>query len=352
MEPVLAVLDAELQLAAGDVDASIRTSSRLAGEPGSWVERDAKALLALALAISGQVGDATRLTAELGASEAIRAGRGRDRGDASTVATAVCDIQAGRPVIRADLAAVATTTTSWTVRLCARAMLSVTRSIEAVHGFDPALARSPLAGRLFVAAGVLDVVDATGSRVLVGGDEEAALRRAREGLASGAPHGAAAAATLALAQPDAHPRTATEAAVLLAVASGLTDDETAANAALTRAFVIAEGTRAWAPFTTHSTDIVDRVDAHARRPGPHQSAAIEVLDLIRPRQAMVFVETLTTREATVLRLLPTLMSNIEIAAAMHLSVNTVKSHLKALYRKLAVDRRREAVMRARELGLL
>ena len=37
---------------------------------------------------------------------------------------------------------------------------------------------------------------------------------------------------------------------------------------------------------------------------------------------------------------------------MHLSVNTVKTHLKALYRKLAVERRRDAVVRAKELELL
>jgi LuxR family transcriptional regulator, maltose regulon positive regulatory protein len=34
------------------------------------------------------------------------------------------------------------------------------------------------------------------------------------------------------------------------------------------------------------------------------------------------------------------------------SVNTVKTHLKAIYRKLDVPGRREAVVRARELGLM
>ena len=64
------------------------------------------------------------------------------------------------------------------------------------------------------------------------------------------------------------------------------------------------------------------------------------------------VERLTEQELIVLRMLPTMMSNAEIARAMDRSVNTVKSHLKSLYRKLEVDRRRDAVERARELELL
>ena len=56
--------------------------------------------------------------------------------------------------------------------------------------------------------------------------------------------------------------------------------------------------------------------------------------------------------AAVLRFLPTMMSNQEIAAELFVSVNTVKSHLKAIYRKLDVADRREAVRRARRLELL
>ncbi len=65
-----------------------------------------------------------------------------------------------------------------------------------------------------------------------------------------------------------------------------------------------------------------------------------------------FVERLTERELTVLRYLPTMMSNSEIAAEMYFSVNTVKTHLKSIYRKLEVTRRRQAVERARALSLI
>ena len=45
-----------------------------------------------------------------------------------------------------------------------------------------------------------------------------------------------------------------------------------------------------------------------------------------------------------LQLLPSMMSNEQIAGELFVSVNTVKVHLKSLYRKLGVSSRREAVM--------
>ena len=64
------------------------------------------------------------------------------------------------------------------------------------------------------------------------------------------------------------------------------------------------------------------------------------------------LEALTGRELAMLAELPTMKSNAEIAEEYFVSVNTVKAHLKSLYRKLDVDSRRAAVHRARELGLL
>jgi LuxR family transcriptional regulator, maltose regulon positive regulatory protein len=54
----------------------------------------------------------------------------------------------------------------------------------------------------------------------------------------------------------------------------------------------------------------------------------------------------------VLRFLPTMMSNQEIAGELVVSINTVKTHLKAIYRKLQAPGRRDAVRRAREIGLI
>lgn len=63
-------------------------------------------------------------------------------------------------------------------------------------------------------------------------------------------------------------------------------------------------------------------------------------------------EPLSERELAVLRFLPTMLSNAEIAAELYVSVNTVKTHVKHVYRKLDAHDRRTAVQRARELCLL
>ena len=63
-------------------------------------------------------------------------------------------------------------------------------------------------------------------------------------------------------------------------------------------------------------------------------------------------EPLTRSETRVLRYLPTNMGAPEIAAELFLSANTVKTHLRHLYRKLGAHSRREAVQRARAIGLL
>ena len=68
--------------------------------------------------------------------------------------------------------------------------------------------------------------------------------------------------------------------------------------------------------------------------------------------APLIVEQLSQREREVIRYMSEMMSTAEIAAEMYISVNTVKTHLKSIYRKLAAAHRREAVRRARQLHLV
>ena len=86
----------------------------------------------------------------------------------------------------------------------------------------------------------------------------------------------------------------------------------------------------------------------------------DILDLVASPPAgrtrvtahTALVEALSERELSVLRYLPSRLSNREIGDELFVSLNTVKSHLKTIYRKLDVERRDDAVRRARQLGLL
>jgi LuxR family transcriptional regulator, maltose regulon positive regulatory protein len=71
----------------------------------------------------------------------------------------------------------------------------------------------------------------------------------------------------------------------------------------------------------------------------------------KPRSAPLG-ESLTDRELSVLRLLPTSLTQRQIGEELFLSINTVKTHVKSIFRKLEVESRAEAVARARRLGLL
>jgi LuxR family maltose regulon positive regulatory protein len=63
-------------------------------------------------------------------------------------------------------------------------------------------------------------------------------------------------------------------------------------------------------------------------------------------------ENLSERELAVLRLLPTQLSQREIGASLYVSVNTVKTHMKSIFRKLGVSSREDAVAEGRSLGLI
>ena len=68
--------------------------------------------------------------------------------------------------------------------------------------------------------------------------------------------------------------------------------------------------------------------------------------------ALVGPSSLTTAELRVLALMPTHLSFREMGGRLHVSANTVKTHAHAVYRKLDVCSRSEAVIRACETGLL
>jgi LuxR family maltose regulon positive regulatory protein len=95
----------------------------------------------------------------------------------------------------------------------------------------------------------------------------------------------------------------------------------------------------------------------SRTTGDHAPFLADVLQLIGGvRQAraapVVGTSALSDREAEVLSYLPTMLTAAEIGQELGVSVNTIKAHMRAIYRKLGTPRRRQAVAKARELGLI
>jgi DNA-binding NarL/FixJ family response regulator len=83
--------------------------------------------------------------------------------------------------------------------------------------------------------------------------------------------------------------------------------------------------------------------------------ARRVLTTVRQRRATTpasSVDTLTNREAEVLRLVASGANNIEIAESLHLSERTVKGHISAIFLKLGVRDRAGAIVRAYDAGIV
>jgi ATP/maltotriose-dependent transcriptional regulator MalT len=108
-----------------------------------------------------------------------------------------------------------------------------------------------------------------------------------------------------------------------------------------------------------------RQEAARARPQPYAAKAADALDRYRQYRSRAAGAAgvvgsgrgseptpLTTREADVLRELALGGEYADVAQALFVSENTVKTHIGRLYRKLGADRRADALRTARERGLL
>jgi LuxR family maltose regulon positive regulatory protein len=132
-------------------------------------------------------------------------------------------------------------------------------------------------------------------------------------------------------------------------------DQRGADDALDRAFAIAARHGYRRLFVDCGLPVRPLLRHYVASSHPFRLLASQQLERLQSDETSdqrAIVETLTERELTVLRYLPTMLSNREIAAEMYFSVNTVKTHLKSIYRKLDVTRRRDAVQRARTLSII
>lgn len=133
-----------------------------------------------------------------------------------------------------------------------------------------------------------------------------------------------------------------EALVVAALAQEALRQDGAALVALTRALRAAEADGWVRPFLRDGdrlTPLLERYRTVVMAPSPLVDRLLAPGSPLTGRNV-----SLTDRELAVLQLLPSMMSNEQIAGELFVSVNTVKVHLKSLYRKLGVTSRREAVL--------
>jgi len=148
-----------------------------------------------------------------------------------------------------------------------------------------------------------------------------------------------------------------QALLVEAIARDALGDVGRAERALERALDLAEPEGLVLPFLLYPAPVL--LERHRRLGTSHVALISEILDLLSgktpalPTAATELLrEPLTQSETRVLRYLPTNLSAPEIAGELHLSLNTIRTHMRHLYAKLGVHTRAEAVERARGFGLL
>jgi LuxR family maltose regulon positive regulatory protein len=189
---------------------------------------------------------------------------------------------------------------------------------------------------------------------------DSAIGIARLELALGEPEAAlrAIARFLADDRETLWPISRTEAWTIGAIARDAIHDEPGALRAIERALDLAEPRGYAGAIARYGPPVRSLLRRRIAKGTSHRAFAGDLLYSLEEQQSAgrpsgePLLEPLSEREVTVLRFLPTLMSNAEIASEMFVSVNTVKTHLKHIYRKLDVSERRGAVRRGRELHLL
>ncbi|GLZ40580.1 helix-turn-helix transcriptional regulator [Actinokineospora sp. NBRC 105648] len=127
-------------------------------------------------------------------------------------------------------------------------------------------------------------------------------------------------------------------------------DRKRAHEAVGRALRAAEPINAIRPFLTARRSVRDLLAEGAGRFGrldPFAEATLAALPVTAATS-----DPLTGRERELLLELPSMRTVDEIAESMFVSANTVKTHMRGIYRKLGVRQRRDAVVAARRQGLL
>jgi LuxR family maltose regulon positive regulatory protein len=217
---------------------------------------------------------------------------------------------------------------------------------------------------------VADRLVALQSRLLrLGGSAEHAQRS----LWNASPHAAPVAFELAAAAltlgdadlarklVDAFPRSSNAARPLakvegLILAAWLSENHGSSEIArrqLVEAMAIAEGHSLVETFVRAGPTTVRMV---FELPDTHSAFRRQILRraqaLTKPSPGRTLIEPMTVRELEILSYLPSRLTNTELADHFYVSVNTIKTHMVHIYRKLGVTNRNAAVSRGQNIGVL
>ena len=225
-----------------------------------------------------------------------------------------------------------------------------------------------LAGLLAAVESEVLVAAGRGADALAAADEtrrlgwgEAELVQAKLALSDGEPGRALELTADALSGTTRmlRPGTAIELRALSAVAHHQRGTDDVALELVEHALSLAEPEGYLSPFLAVGAPLRELLMRRIRAGTAHRSLAGELGEALDPqasgapeRRSALLLEPLSDRETAVLRYLPTALSKAEIASEMFVSVNTVKTHMKNIYRKLDVTDRSHAVRRARTLHLV
>ncbi len=220
------------------------------------------------------------------------------------------------------------------------------------------LALEDIEPRVLMAAGEVEQARATLAGALDRMPDSPALlvRQASFELRDGEPELARASLARARAAktPRPHPAVLLELWLLQAMADLAAGDRQAASEALDRALALAEREPFRDAFLLNGPAVRELLELQAQDGTAHPALLEVLLDGVGegPVKGAALAEPLTEREQRILRYLPTMLTNAEIGAEVFVSLNTVKTHLRSIYRKLEANGRADAVERARRLGLL
>ena len=191
---------------------------------------------------------------------------------------------------------------------------------------------------------------------------EATAALAYAWLAAGDQQAAAAALAIALAGGrDKHEQAGLDGSLLEARLSYGSGDGVRGRRSLERALQLGKPEQIRLPFALEQAWLrpVLRRDPDLARsfrrllePEVLSSGSVPAMPPVTGRAPPLVVDRLSEREHEVLQRLSGMLSTAEIASEMYISVNTVKTHLKSIYRKLSAEHRGEAVRRARQLKLI